>query len=226
MPNDLLKIAIKGTTQDHLPIEDIVDNMVLLKDGSCAEVIQVSSVNFDLLADVEREALVYAYSGVLNSLNFSIQILIRSTTKDVSSYLKNLKEAELKQNNEKLKERIKSYAKFIEEIVKKNDVLSKSFYVVLPFSALELGLGAARNQIVGKKEMPYSKEYILEKAKASLAPKLDHIIRLLARLGLETKVLETKELINLFYQIYNESTGSQKVQTLGFSEPLVRSKIE
>jgi len=83
MPQDPIKIAIKGSTQEHLPIEDIIDGIVILKDGGAAQVLQVSSVNFDLLSEREQGALVFAYGGILNSLNFPIQIMIHSTTKDV-----------------------------------------------------------------------------------------------------------------------------------------------
>lgn len=96
MPSDPLKISIKGSTQEHLPVEDIVDDIVLLKDGSCASVMRVSSVNFNLLSEPEQSALVSAYGGILNSLNFPIQIVIQSTTKDVGSYLKRLIEVEKK----------------------------------------------------------------------------------------------------------------------------------
>jgi type IV secretory pathway VirB4 component len=234
MPVDPLKIAIKGSTQDHLTVEDIVDEVVILKDGSCAMVLQLSSVNFDLLSEREQMALVYAYGGILNSLNFPIQIVIHSTTKDVTAYLKNLKEAEEKQLNPLLKERISSYRRFIEETVKKNDVLSKSFYIAIPFSLLELGIKSAPSQAMTvffptlKKQgqgLPFSKEYILEKAKASLTPKRDHLIRLFARLGLDIRPLNTKELINLFYRIYNEEIATnEKVQTLNYGAPVVTIK--
>src|SRR4030042_4279113 len=118
MALDPLKIAIRGTTQEHLPIEDVVDGVVIRKDGSCAMVVTVSSVNFDLLSEREQSALVLAYGGILNSLNFPIEIVIRSETKDVTSYLKNLSEAEAKQSNPLLKERIRLNRKFIEETVK------------------------------------------------------------------------------------------------------------
>ncbi|MBP6989644.1 hypothetical protein KBB48_02625 [Candidatus Shapirobacteria bacterium] len=232
MAVDPLKIAIKGSTQDHLPIEDVVDGIAILKDGSAATVLQVSSVNFDLLSEREQSALVFAYGGILNSLNFPIQIVINSTTKDVGSYLANLMEAEKNQMNPKLKERISSYRKFIEETVKRNDVLSKTFYIVVPFLSIELGIKNAQKQILGtfnpvKKpvELPFSKEYIVEKAKASLEPKIDHMVRLFSRLGLEIKTLNTRELIELFYKIYNEDTsGNQKLQSLSFSAPAVTSK--
>jgi hypothetical protein len=234
MAIDPLKIAIRGSTQEHLPIEDIIDGLVLLKDGSCAAVLQISSVNFDLLSEREQGALVFSYGGILNSLNFPLQIVIYSNTKDVSLYLNNLRKAEEGQRNPLLKERISFYRKFIEETVKKNDVLSKSFYVVIPFSILELGIKSMPSSMSGgipslgkkaPKGLPFSREYILEKAKASLEPKKDHMSRLFSRLGLEIRPLNTKELIELFYRIYNEETAAnQKIQTVNYDSPMVTTK--
>ncbi len=234
MAIDPMKIAIRGSTQEHLPIEDIVDGLVLLKDGSCASVLQISSVNFDLLSEREQGALVFAYGGILNSLNFPVQIVVYSSTKDVTFYLNNLQKAEQEQNNPLLKERIAHYRKFIAETVKKNDVLSKSFYVVIPFSILELGIKSMPSQMVGipsvgkkaSKGLPFPKEYILEKAKASLEPKKDHMSRLFSRLGLEIKTLSNKELIELFYRIYNEETAAnQKIQSINYDSPMVTTKL-
>lgn len=235
MPTDPLKIAIKGSTQDHLPIEDIIDGVVILKDGSCASVLQVSSVNFDLLSEPEQSALVAAYGGILNSLNFPIQIVIRSSVKDVSVYLKRLIEAEEKQNNSQLKERIKFYRKFVEDTVKRNDVLSKTFYVIVRFSTVELGIKNAMkvdyksiiNPGKSKTGLPFPKEYILEKAKASLEPKIDHLIRLFSRLGLDIKPLDNTKLIELFYRIYNEEVeANQKLDNFDYSTPIVNTKIK
>lgn len=233
MPTDPLKIAIKGSTQDHLPIEDIIDGVVILKDGACASVLQISSVNFDLLSEPEQSALVSAYGGILNSLNFPIQIVIRSSVKDVGSYLKRLVEAENKQNNSQLKERIKFYRKFVEDTVKRNDVLSKTFYVIVRFSTVELGLKNAGkidyktilSPPKSRTSLPFPKEYILEKAKASLEPKIDHLIRLFSRLGLEIKPLDNTKLIELFYRIYNEEVeANQKLDNFDYSTPIVNTK--
>lgn len=234
MPADVTKIAIKGTTQEHLPIEDVIDGIVILADGSAALVMQTSSVNFDLLSEREQSALVFAYGGILNSLSFPLQIVIHSYTKDVSSYLKNLKTAEEKQINPLLKERIVSYRRFIEETVKKNEVLSKSFYIVVPFSVLELGIKGMKGELLSslvpkierKSGLPFPKEYILEKAKANLIPKRDHLLRLFSRLGLEIRQVETRELIELFYKIYNEETAkNQKVQSLAYETSMVTTKL-
>jgi len=230
MATDPTKLAIKGSTQDHLPIEDIIDSVVIMKDGSCAMVMRISSVNFDLLSEREQQALVYAYGGILNSLSFPIQIVIHSMTKDVSKYQDRLKVAEEKQENPLLKERIQLYRKFIEETVKRNDVLSKSFYVIVPFSILSMGIKSPKpflgfiptNKNSG---LPYSKDYILEKAKASLEPKRDHLMRLFARLGLEIRQLDTKELIKLFYRIYNEETAmNQNIETFDYEAAVVTTK--
>ena len=239
MSNDPIKVAIKGTTQDHLPIEDIVDGIVILKDGSCSLVMQISSVNFDLLSEKEQSALVFAYGGILNSFNFPVQIVIHSVSKDISSYMAYLKSFEDKpSSNQLLKDRIRSYRKFIEEMVQKNDVLSKSFYIAVPFSILELGIKTATNKSMfsgslpflpktNLTSLPYSKEYILDKARASLEPKRDHIMRLFARLGLEVKPLATKELIQLFYKIYNEeSAPQQKIQNLEFGSPITTTHLK
>jgi hypothetical protein len=141
---------------------------------------------------------------------------------------------ESKQTNSKMKERIVSYRKFVEETVRRNDVLSKFFYVVVPFSTLEMGIKSAKSEILGSlplpgrkknvQKLPFPKDYILEKAKASLEPKRDHLIRLFSRLGLEAKVLESKKLIELFYRMYNEEVATeQKIQTLNYGSPMVTS---
>ncbi len=202
---DLTKIAIRGTTQDFLEIADIRDDLVLLRDGSVALIIKVSAVNFGLLSEREQEAIIYAYAGFLNSLNFSIQILIRSQKKDISSYVAKLDEEKRKQTNPLLAGQIESYRNFILQTVKENKVLDKKFYIVVPFSSLELGPKSVA------KKLPI--EDIMQKAKTTLAPKRDHVLRQLSRLGLRSKQLLTSELIELFYEIYNPKTDTQKPAT-------------
>ncbi len=212
---DLKKMAIKGTTQQHLPIEDIINNLVVLKDGSACYVLETPSVNFDLLSGKEQEAMIYAYGALLNSLSFPIQILIRSSLKDVSSYLRLLQSWRAKQKSDLFKKMIASYEKFIGEMVQKNEVLTKSFYVVIPFSVFELGISSAKNSFAdlfslpnrkNNKRLPLPKKVIIERAKANLEPKKEHLIRTFGRLGLRIRLLTTKELINLFYQVYNEES--------------------
>lgn len=208
---DPAQIAIRASTQEQLPFEDIIGNLVLLKDGSCAMVLTVSSVNFDLLSEKEQEAIIYAYGALLNSLTFPIQILIRSQKKDISSYLDLLEKQEIKKESSPLlKNLINSYRKFVAETVKKNNVLDKKFYVIIPFSSLELGVSSSlTSALKPSKSLPFPKEHILQKAQVSLAPKKDHLVKLFGRLGLTARQLENQELIKLFYEIYNGETLKQ-----------------
>lgn len=146
---DTVKVAIRGSTQEYLEIADIRDDLVLLKDGSVALVIRVSAVNFGLLSEKEQEAIIFAYAGLINSLNFSIQIVIRSQRKDISHYVSLLSDEEKKQTNALLKSQIGAYRRFVLETVKENNVLDKKFYVVVPFSSLELGVGTTAGATLG-----------------------------------------------------------------------------
>lgn len=202
---EVTKIAIKGSTQEHLEIADIRDDLVLLKDGSVALVIRVSAVNFGLLSEKEQEAIIFAYAGLLNSLNFAAQIVIRSQKKDISHYVSLLESEEKKQTNSLLAEQIKKYREFILQTVKENNVLDKKFYIVIPFSSLELGVQSAAGGLLKRRQsgLPMPADAIIEKAKVALWPKRDHILRQLGRLTLRAKQLTTSELVELFYEIYS-----------------------
>ncbi len=234
---DLNKIAIKGTTQEHLPIEDIKEDLTILKNGSCIMILETSSVNFDLLSEKEQEAMIYTYAAMLNSLTFPVQIVIRSTLKDVSNYVNRLKKQEAKINEPLLKKQIILYRQFVEEVVKKNNVLAKSFYIIIPFFSVELGVQTAVKtslplplSLLNKqtnKSLPMAKEKILERAKATLEPKKEHLIRLFGRLGLSIKQLKSKELIQLFYQIYNqESSLVDNIDALNQQGAIIKGRVK
>lgn len=222
------QIAIKSSTQDFIEIEDIKDDLVVLKDGSCCLVLKINAVNFGLLSEAEQDALIYAYSGMLNSLSFSIQLIIRSKRKDITAYLNLLKNAEDKQIYGPLKDQIKKYREFVETTVKVNNVLDKKFYIIIPFSLLELGVVSSAKLFGKKKGLPYAKSYIVEKAKIALFPKRDHLLRQLNRLGLKAHQLNTQELIQLFYDVFNPgSAGMENIGALaeGLTAPMVEAAV-
>ncbi len=219
---------IRASTQEHLPIEDIRDDLVILKTGGVALVIQATTVNFMLLSESEQDALIYAYAALLNSLSFPIQIVIRSKRMDISYYIERLKEQEYKQTSPALKTQIARYREFVGSVIEENNVLDKRFYLVIPFSPNELGVKVA-GTLLGKKGIPYPKGYIVEKAKTALLPKRDHLLRQLNRLGLRGEQLSTQRLIELFYDIYNPaSIGTQKISltSADYQTPLVAPAIE
>ena len=196
---DPAKIAIRATTQEHLEIEDIKDGIIILKDGSCCLVLATTAINFGLLSEKEQEATIYAYAGLLNSLNFTVQVVVRSARKDISSYLGLLEERQNKETRKLIKEHIVKYRQFVQETVQKNNVLDKQFYVVIPMNGLELGVAKTiRKGLNQPKGLPFDKNYILQQAKINLYPKRDHLLRQLSRLGLKSRQLENQELIRLF----------------------------
>jgi hypothetical protein len=199
-------IPIKSSTQKFIEIADIANDIVMFTDGSCALVITTTAVNFGLLSEKEQEAIIYAYAGLLNSLSFPVQILIRTQHKDIGSYLELLKIQEAKQTNPKLKKSIVDYREFVETTVKEKDVLDKKFYIVIPFSYLELGT-STKTLFGGKRDaLPFPKEYIYERALTVLTPKKDHLVRLLTRLGLRATQLSSEQLIRLYFTIYNQGS--------------------
>ncbi len=216
---------IHSTTQEHLEIEDIRDDLILLKDGSVAMVIQTSSVNFGLLSEEEQDATIYSYAALLNSLSFPIQILIHSKHKDVSGYVQLLANQEGKQTNLLLKKQITSYKQYVEKIVKEGNVLDKKFYIVIPFSYLELGLSAVKKS--ASKTYTFQKEYVVKKALTSLKPKRDHLFRQFARLNLKVKQLKTEELIELIYSMYNPDSQLTKgfAPSKEYATPIVEAAI-
>jgi hypothetical protein len=189
---------VKATTQQFIEIEEIQDDVVLLKDYSAVLLIEISAVNFWLLSSEEQMSIIYAYGSLLNSLSFPLQILILSKKMDISNYLDYLDQRIVKTSDEILKTRLKSYKEFIKNIVKKNTVLEKRFFFVIPFSPLELGISGVNTSYL-------KKDYVLSRAKTSLYPKRDHLLRLLAKIGLSGKVLQKQELTELFYNLYNPS---------------------
>lgn len=216
----------KASTQEHLDVDDIIDDLVILKTGWVALVMSTTAVNFDLLSEAEQDATIYAFGAFLNSLSFPLEILIRSKKADITSYFQSLEEAEAAQPNPDLKLQIQKYKDFIQSTVQQKTVLDKKFYLIINFSPLETGLKG----LGGKKQStPKSKSQLLTDAKTALMPKRDHIIKQTSRLGLTTRQLTTQELIELFYDIYNPApTGTQRVllDTAAYTAPLVQPAVE
>ena len=197
-------------TQNHVLVADITEDVVLTKEGGAALVLESTSLNFSLLSDKEKEAMIFAYASLLNSLSFPVQILIRSKQKDISRYLGFLENLEVKQTRQKLKNLTGSYKNFVAALVKKKHVLEKRFFFVISFSPFELGLVSTLADIVPLKRrrtVPFSKEYVVKKAKTALYPRRDHLIRQIGRLGIKLRQLTTKELGGLFFEIYNKNEG-------------------
>lgn len=202
---------IMATTQSHLPIADITNDIVVYKDGGAALVLESTSLNFGLLSEKEQAAVIAAYAAMINSLSFSVQIVVRTQRKDISSYISFLDEQAKRITHPLLAKLMYEYKGFILESVKKKNVLGKRFFVVLYLSPLELGIGKNVAAITRRGgPLPYPKSYVIKKAKITLYPRRDHLMRQAGRVGIKFRQFTTNELIDLYYTIYNPERPAVK----------------
>jgi len=197
---------VKSTAQKYLDIYDITNDLLILRDGGVSLLLRVNAINFGLLSEPEQDAIIYAYAALINSLSFPIQITIKSQPKDVSRYLEYVEEQLQFAKTDLRRRQIAQYRQFVANLITEQNVLDKTFYVVLPVSGLELGITDSLNPFrsLGNGQDPQFDKYaLMEKAKNVLLPRRDHMISQFARIGLQAKQMTTKEIIQLFYVAYN-----------------------
>ena len=202
----------KATTQKFIGILDIVDNIVLLGSGNACLVIEVQATNFALLSQEEQNVRVLSYSSLLNSLSFPIQVYIRSKKIDISSYLRLLEDEVEKSQNQLLRNQIKLYKDFVQELVRVNAVLDKKFYLVIPYTGLESGIGMSRDN------------FFLS-ARAKLSIKVESLHAMLRRMNLSAKTLNKEELVKLFHEIYNGDFDQIDKIAQNIKYPFVKREI-
>lgn len=207
------KKATKPSTQKGLPIAEIKQDTVVLKDGTLRVVLEVSSINFALKSQDEQQAIIQGYITFLNSVDFEIQIVIQSRKLDISKYLLHLDKLAKDQTNELLKVQTVEYRQYIEELVTLAEIMQKRFFVVVPYSpfskkrknfftrAQEVILPARVVKLADNKFMKYRKE--LDRRAGIVAGGLSSI-------GLKVNQLDTQRLIELYYQMYNPTRGTSK----------------
>ena len=228
MPTYTSNSVSDSTTQEYLEIFDITNNILILRDGSAAMILTVNSLNFGLLSEEEQDAIIYSYAGLLNSLTFPIQIVVRSQRKDISKYLNYLKEAEQKTLLSLRKTQIAHYRQFVEGMVQERNILDKKFYVVIPFPETSMVATSIVPAVKKAKPVVIDRAYVLEKALSVLEPRRDHLVAQFGRIGLEARQLSTQEIIQALYQIYNPSSseGTEVTDTRSYTTPLVQASIE
>jgi len=183
------------STQQFLEIEDVRENVLILKDGSLRGILVVSSINFALKSEEEQNAIIYQFQNFLNSLDFTIQIYIQSRRLNLTGYLERLEELEKKQTNELLKIQTRSYIDFIKSLIGGGSIMTKNFYVVVPFyPVLVPGM---------KRKSPTLTDEEFQRAKTQLWQRMEFVAQGLRRCGLFCAPLNTQELIELFWSIYH-----------------------
>jgi hypothetical protein len=211
---------IHATTQKFTEIVDFADDIVILDGANACMIIEITASNFALLSKREQDSRIFSYAGMLNSLSFPIQILIRNRRMDISSYIHELDDMVNTTKNQQLAAYIEYYSAFVKEMVTVNVVLNKSFYIVVPFSSLEMGVTGA-TQTQQKKQT--QRDSFIEAARKTLQNKANALLGQLQKFATSAHVLEKEDLIKLFYEIYNEDTevDIEQMQS-GAEAPFVR----
>lgn len=205
---------INATTQKFTEIEDIVEDLVVLSGSKACMVLEIVATNFALQSKEEQQAKILSYASLLNSLSFPIQIVILSRRLDISAYVKLLEQQVASAPNQALSQHIRLYKDFVAQLVQKNTVLDKKFYIAISFSFLEKGVEAITDV--------KNKQALIIDARKLLHSKATSIMQELLRIGLKSKILEENELVQIFYEIYNSEGGKVNVSE-GPNSPFVRS---
>ena len=196
----------KTSTQQFLEIDQIKKDVIVLKNKSLRAVLMVSSLNFALKSEEEQKATIYQYQNFLNSLDFSLQIIIQSRRVNLTGYLEKIKEMEVKQKNELLKFQTMEYQNFIKDLISGGTILSKNFFVVIPFTLLEIPEIKVKKQ---KTDSLIMTEEKFQRAKSQLWQRTEFITMGLRSCGLQCTPLNTSELIELFWSLYHPEQAEQ-----------------
>jgi cysteinyl-tRNA synthetase len=205
------------STQDFVPIKEIRDGVVILKDGSLRLVLIASSINFYLKSPDEQMGILTQYQDFLNSLDFSIQIAMESRRLDIKPYIETLEKQLKDQTNDLIKLQTREYIEFIKNFTETVNIMTKSFFVVVPY---ELALVSANlgifGKIFGSKNTSTRDEETLkqfQEHKTQIEQRASVVEQGLNRLGIRVAQLGTEELVELYYKAFNP--GETNIPSLG-----------
>jgi type IV secretory pathway VirB4 component len=204
-----------NSTQNSLQLSEVRDNMVIMADGTFRAVIACKSINFDLMSSKEREGVEFSYQNFLNSLTFPIQILIRSQRVDIGPYMDKLETIRRAQDNMLLNVLMDDYINFIDVLAQEANIMDKSFFIVIPYFPLG-DLNNLKDQAKGFFGKIFARPTntitkidteTYEKAKTEIKNRVDSATAGLFQLGVQSTQLTTKELGELYYNVYNPDTA-------------------
>ena len=194
------------STVSHLPIKEIMDDVVVMKDGTLRAVLLCSSINFILKGEEEQKAIVQAYVQFLNALDFSLQIVVQSRKLNIDGYLNKLDEMSRQQSNELLRVQTADYLSYIKELISMGDIMTKRFYVVIPYSPgadKRRGFFERLVSIFSAATSVQLSRTQFTKYLEATEQRVNYIISGLNSLGLKSVRLDTQGLVELYYTSYN-----------------------
>lgn len=205
MPNQPVSAE---ASQDFVPIEQVRDGLVVLKDGSIRAILMASSINIVLKSAEEQAAILRQFQNFLNALDFSLQICIQSRELEIKPYLTLLEERYDKQDSELMKIQVREYIDFIRNLVAESSIMTKSFYVIVPYNPPSVDVTDKRKGLTALLKSQGSSERVitpqqLEEYRSQMEQRISVVVQGLGQLGVRSAQLGTEEVIELFYHLFN-----------------------
>ena len=197
----------EANTRQFVEIQEIRNDVLILKDGSLRQIIKVGSTNFELKSQDEQLAVLQNFRNFLNSLDFSVEIMIMSRKLNINKYLAFINESAENQQNELLRIQTVDYSKFVQELTQLANIMAKDFFLAIPFyisPKVSKGIGETFKSVFKPstvvKEM---KPEDFESYRIQLSQRVNLVFENVAGMGLAPKPMEQDGLINLYYRLYN-----------------------
>ncbi len=196
-------MATENASQHFVPLLDIHDDVVILKNGQMCMVLLASSINFALKSTDEQQAILSQFQSFLNSIDFSIQIYIQSRRLDIRPYLEVLRARESQQYNDLMQIQLREYIEFISTFTTQVDIMTKNFFIVIPYTPLSAEVKGFTNFLKKKTDLSQATNEKFFEDRTQLEQRVSVVEQGLARIGIRTAPLGTEELTELYYHIFN-----------------------
>lgn len=206
-------MAKNSATQDFVGIKDIKGNVIIEPSGKMVSILLASSINFALKSLDEQQAILMQFQSFLNTLDFTLQIYVQSRRLNIDPYLMKLNELGENQDNDLMRIQLREYIEFIKTFTTEVDVMSKNFFVVIPYSPTAVTIKSGVSSIFSGKGTALGVDAKFEEHRLQLEQRISLVTEGLARIGVKTIALQQDELTELFYHIYNpaDAAGSAPV---------------
>lgn len=190
-------------TQDFVPVRDVKDGVLMLKNGQMCMVLLASTINFALKSADEQEAILRQFQAFLNTIDFSLQFHVQSRRLDINPYLDLLRGRENKQDNDLMRIQLREYIDFVGTFATEVDIMTKSFFVVVPYTPITASFASGLSSILGSRSAQAPTETRFEEQRLQLEQRVTVVKQGLERIGVRTVPLGNDELVELFYHIFN-----------------------
>ena len=203
-------------TQEFVPIKEVRDGIIVLKDGDLRAIVLANSINLSLKSDDEQRATILQFKNFLNTLDFSIQISVQSRRLDIRPYLLLLEERVKVQSEPLLKLQTKEYIGFIKDFTDSVSIMTKSFFVVVPYTHTVLksdsGIFGSLFSRKNKEETRVAKQVDFEEKRSQLEERVAVIQQGLGACGINSAQLGTEEVVEVFYKVFNPGDMEGKIK--------------